>query len=108
MDERLNTSALAKWLQTQPEPKVNPGQKKPPVQWDFVSTSACLVGQYLKATWPDPEKTPVPRFDDGSWANMFPGVTFTERLRNYHFICDTAPYTYKGALERIASLGVKV
>lgn len=102
MDEALSLPALADWLKSQPAPVMNPGQKKEPVQWDFASVQNCLVGQYLKATFPKPDKeTPIPRFDDAAWSSMFHGETYMDRLRNYHFICDSKPYTYAGALDRI-------
>lgn len=65
--------------------------------YNFESPTDCIVARFVKAS---KEKL---EFDGGNWSSMFPGETYMERLRNYHWLCGPGKASYKHVLLKMSN-----
>lgn len=63
--------------------------------YNFESPTDCVVARFVKAG--------DLSVAGGEWSAIFPGDTYTERLRNYHWLCGSKPMNYKCALLRASN-----
>jgi hypothetical protein len=64
----------------------------------FESPTDCVVARFVSQT--EKKLDEKLEFEGGNWSSMFPGDSYEERLRNYHWLCGTAPTNYKCVLLR--------